>query len=41
MFERDTGSGPHLWMVDITGRIERQVPYPTAATDPAWSPLLQ
>ena len=42
MFERDTGSGQsHLWMVDITGRVERQVPYPSSASDPAWSPLLE
>jgi TolB protein len=42
MFERgDPSSNSHLWMVDITGRILRQVPYPTAASDPAWSPLLE
>jgi TolB protein len=41
MFERDAGGAPHLWMVDVTGRILRQVPYPTSASDPAWSPLLQ
>ena len=41
MFERDSGGAPHLWMVDVTGRILRQVPYPTSASDPAWSPLLQ
>ena len=42
MFERETPGGEaHLWMVDITGRILRQVPYPTSASDPGWSPLLQ
>jgi len=42
MFDRESrGAAPHLWMVDITGRIERQVPYPSAASDPAWSPLLE
>jgi TolB protein len=41
MFERDSGSGPRLWTVDLTGQIQRQVPYPTGAVDPAWSPLLQ
>jgi TolB protein len=41
MFFRDTpGSGPHLYTVDITGRIEQLAPYPGQASDPAWSPLL-
>jgi TolB protein len=41
MFFRETpGSGPHLWTVDITGRVEQQAPYPGQASDPAWSPLL-
>lgn len=29
-----------LHSVDITGRFERQVPTPTDASDPAWSPLI-
>jgi TolB protein len=29
-----------LAQVDITGRFERQVPTPTDASDPAWSPLI-
>jgi TolB protein len=42
MFERgDPGSNAHLWTVDITGRITKPVPYPTSASDPAWSPLLE
>ena len=42
MFERETAGGEsHLWMVDVTGRILRAVPYPTSASDPSWSPLLQ
>jgi TolB protein len=42
MFERgDSSANAKLWMVDITGRILRQVPYPTSASDPAWSPLLE
>ena len=42
MFERETSGGQsHLWMVDITGRIERSVPYPSSASQPAWSPLLE
>jgi TolB protein len=41
MFFRETpGSGPHLYTVDITGRIEQPAPYPGQASDPAWSPLL-
>ena len=41
MFFRETpGSGPHLYTVDITGRVEQQAPYPGQASDPAWSPLL-
>ena len=42
MFERENSGGEsHLWMVDVTGRILRAVPYPTSASDPSWSPLLQ
>jgi TolB protein len=42
MFERgDPASNARLWMVDITGRITKPVPYPTSASDPAWSPLLE
>jgi len=41
MYFRDIpGQGPHLWTVDITGRIEQPAPYPGQASDPAWSPLL-
>ena len=42
MFSRETaGSGPRLWTVDVSGRNERLEPYPSGATDPAWSPLLK
>jgi TolB protein len=42
MFSRETrGSAPKLWTVNVNGRNERPVPYPGAATDPAWSPLLK
>ncbi len=42
MFERKSAGGQSkLWMIDITGRIERQVPYPSSASSPAWSPLLE
>ncbi|MDP1631386.1 MAG: Tol-Pal system beta propeller repeat protein TolB [Caulobacter sp.] len=41
MFFRDSqGGSPHLWTVDITGRILRPAPYPGSGSDPAWSPLL-
>jgi len=34
------GSTPHLYSVDLTGYNEREIPTPTDASDPAWSPLL-
>ncbi|NEX91646.1 Tol-Pal system beta propeller repeat protein TolB [Caulobacter sp. 17J65-9] len=41
MFHREApGVPPRLWIVDVTGRIERQAPYSGSASDPAWSPLL-
>ncbi|SEP60363.1 TolB protein [Faunimonas pinastri] len=43
MFFRDPGganSGPKLWSVDLTGYNQQQVPTPSYASDPAWSPLL-
>jgi len=41
MFFRETAPGnPRLWTVDVTGRILRPAPYTSAASDPAWSPLL-
>ena len=41
MFFRESSPGnPRLWTVDITGRILRPAPYGNAASDPAWSPLL-
>ena len=42
MFSRETpGAGPRLWTIDVSGRNERLEPYPSGATDPAWSPLLK
>jgi TolB protein len=42
MFARESAGGASkLWSVDVTGRILQPVPYPGAASDPAWSPLLQ
>jgi TolB protein len=38
--EQSPGAGPRLWSVDLTGRNLRQIPTPTDASDPAWSPLL-
>ena len=40
MFFRDPGIGPKLFTIDITGRNELNVPTPSYASDPAWSPLL-
>jgi TolB protein len=42
MFFRDPGgeSGPHIFMRDIFGRQEFQVPTPSYGSDPAWGPLL-
>jgi TolB protein len=41
MFFREShGGGPHLWTVDVTGRVEKAEPYPGPASDPAWSALL-
>jgi TolB protein len=41
MFFRETSAGgPHLWTVDLTGRILQPAPYSGQASDPAWSPLL-
>lgn len=41
MFFRELpGSDPKLWTVDITGRILQPAPFPGAASDPAWSPLI-
>ena len=35
------GAGPRLWTVDLTGRNLRQLPTPSDASDPAWSPPLR
>ncbi len=42
MFWREErGSTPGVWSVDLTGQNLRRVETPGAASDPAWSPLLQ
>ncbi len=43
MFTRSerNGRGAQIWSVDITGRNEQRVLTPGAASDPAWSPLIQ
>ncbi len=38
--ESQPGAGPKLWSIDLTGKNLRQLPTPTDASDPAWSPLL-
>ncbi|ADU13346.1 Tol-Pal system beta propeller repeat protein TolB [Asticcacaulis excentricus] len=40
-FREPPGALPSLWMVEASGRIERQVPYSGGASDPAWSPRLK
>jgi TolB protein len=39
-FFRDSGAGPKLFMVDVTGRVDVAIPTPSFASDPTWSPLL-
>ncbi|HEY3949517.1 Tol-Pal system beta propeller repeat protein TolB [Phenylobacterium sp.] len=41
VFTRESPGGQRkLWTVDITGRTQQPIPYPGAASDAAWSPLL-
>lgn len=43
LFSRETrgqSGKSQIWSVDLTGTNLQQVPTPTAASDPAWSPLL-
>jgi len=35
------GAASQIWEVDVFGRNERRVATPGAASDPAWSPLIQ
>lgn len=39
-FRQDRGAGVQIYTVDIMGQVERMIPTPTEASDPAWSPLL-
>ncbi len=39
-FKQSRGGEAQLYSIDLTGRNERLVPTPTAASDPAWSPSL-
>lgn len=42
MFWREERGGePSIWSIDLTGQNLRRVPTPGAASDPAWSPLLE
>ncbi len=43
LFFRDGrgNGGPKLYSIDLTGYNERQLPTPSFASDPAWSPLLK
>ena len=43
MFFRESpgaDGGPRIFSIDLTGYNERQIPTPSFASDPAWSPLL-
>ena len=40
-FKEPRGGWPSIWSIDLTGRNERRLQTPEAASDPAWSPLLQ
>ncbi len=37
---RGENGGPRIYSVDLTGYNEQQIPTPSFASDPAWSPLL-
>ncbi|SJZ37777.1 TolB protein [Enhydrobacter aerosaccus] len=39
-FQQQRGGSVNLQQIDITGRFQRQIPTPTDASDPAWSPLI-
>jgi len=34
-----SGGKADLWMVDLTGQVERKIPTPLDGSDPAWGPL--
>jgi len=36
---RGSSGKADLWMVDLTGRVERKIPTPLDGSDPAWGPL--
>ncbi len=39
-YKTASGGNPSLYSIDLTGYNEQQIPTPGAASDPAWSPLL-
>ncbi len=39
-YKTAAGGNPSLFSIDLTGYNEQQIPTPGAASDPAWSPLL-
>jgi TolB protein len=43
MYTRELGgaAAAQIWSIDVSGRNERRVQTPGAASDPAWSPLIQ
>ena len=36
---RGSSGKADLWMVDLTGNVERKIPTPLDGSDPAWGPL--
>jgi TolB protein len=40
-YKNAAGGNPALYSIDLTGYNEQQIPTPGAASDPAWSPLLE
>jgi TolB protein len=39
-FRENSGGGPRLYTIDLTGYNERELKTPQDASDPAWSPLI-
>ncbi len=40
-YKSEAGGNPGIYTIDLTGYNEQRIPTPGAASDPAWSPILQ
>ena len=40
-YKTESGGNPGIYTIDLTGYNEQRIPTPGAASDPAWSPILQ